>query len=336
MPQAEAHAPVEQDERRLLVAASRLLEDRVPGVLGVLEDDPDELRLGVVGRREPLGDLLLLRLRRCELLHHAEEAQQLTGVGAGQQGDDHHDEDADAPEARPPAPGHTHPSTVLDVVALLTTLPAHGCLRLSGTGLEDRPSGANRWGSYNGVSPELSPRAAASWTGDEGSCHPEELSPGRATRGPQSQRWPSPQSPPESPLSGGPSQGSAAGFPGGRGAPATAGAPAARSIRAAQVGQRGSGVRESGSPTGQSGQSCRLTLPGKADSLPGVRATPCARGGWNDLAQLLLEPPPLPGHDARRRRRPRPGAARSPRPQRSGRTTASASVSSAPGGAPAT
>jgi hypothetical protein len=55
-----------------------LLEHRVPGVLGVLQDDTDELRLRVAARR--LADRPFLHRRgllRDDLLDEAQQAQQL-------------------------------------------------------------------------------------------------------------------------------------------------------------------------------------------------------------------------------------------------------------------
>ena len=66
--------------------------------------------------------VLLLGLLRRDLLDEAEDPEELPGVGAGQHGDDDHDQQADAAEAAGAAARHAHAPAVLDVAALLAAL----------------------------------------------------------------------------------------------------------------------------------------------------------------------------------------------------------------------
>ena len=111
----------EQDEPRRLVGAAALLEEPAPGVLGVPEDGPDEVRLRIVLRGLALGSAVD-RCRRRGLLDEA--AQDVEGIGAREQAQHDDQEEAAASELES-RPAHRHAPTVLDVLAAAHVPPAH-------------------------------------------------------------------------------------------------------------------------------------------------------------------------------------------------------------------
>ena len=238
MPQAEATRPSNSTSVGLLVALAALLEDARPDVLGVLEHDADELGAcgssGGGGRLGPCcccvcgGAICWTRPRRPRSCRgSAPVSMEMTMTTSRPM----------QPKPRARAAGHAHAPTVLDVAALLTTLPAHGGLRLD-------------WG-VNRVQPAHRPSPII----QRADCF------GRP--------------------------------------------PGARAHNAARR-----------RPRHRAGDTLR-------------------RGGSHGPQPSPVEPPPLPGRDARRQRRRARGASRR-RGRSSVRTTASASASSAPAVAHAT
>jgi hypothetical protein len=117
------HCPGEQHQHRLLVLLAAAREDFGPGVLGAAQDCRDEVGHLVLACRSLRRDLRLRGGRDVHLLralHH--DARVDSEEHCDQR--DHHDADAAASE---PAPaGHTHPATILDVLAAALVFDSHG------------------------------------------------------------------------------------------------------------------------------------------------------------------------------------------------------------------
>src|ERR1700733_13626054 len=126
-----------EDELRVTVGASALREDATPGVLDVVEDEPDEVHFGRVGI-DPRARAARRSMKRTRVacIERAEPSQHDV-AGTAEDQDDPSPRAAEEPEhekeeaGSPSVPGRTLAASINDVGAFVRVVPAHSGKPLS-------------------------------------------------------------------------------------------------------------------------------------------------------------------------------------------------------------